>query len=99
MDCSVVEAQAWTHRSRLGCLVFLRDEEADTERMARIEACLSHLLRGSDSTIVGGLGGAVAAVPAAAVTHAERRLHQLMSADRDQEERIASPTSAVSVQS
>jgi UTP:GlnB (protein PII) uridylyltransferase len=46
----------------------------------------------------------VAAVPAAAVAHAERRLHQLMSADRDQEERAAaaaaaSPTPAVSVQS
>ncbi|KAF0918779.1 hypothetical protein E2562_026159 [Oryza meyeriana var. granulata] len=98
MDCSVVEARAWTHRGRLGCLVFLRDEEADTERMARIEARLSHLLRGGDSTSAGGLSGAVAAVPAAAVTHAERRLHQLMSADRDQE-RAASPTSAVSVQS
>uniref|UniRef100_A0A0E0EH77 ACT domain-containing protein ACR n=1 Tax=Oryza meridionalis TaxID=40149 RepID=A0A0E0EH77_9ORYZ len=99
MDCGVVEARAWTHRGRLGCLVFLRDEEANTERMARIEARLGHLLRG-DST---GVGGAVAAVPAAAVAHAERRLHQLMSADRDQEERAAavaaSPTPAVSVQS
>uniref|UniRef100_A0A0E0I6P3 ACT domain-containing protein ACR n=1 Tax=Oryza nivara TaxID=4536 RepID=A0A0E0I6P3_ORYNI len=100
MDCAVVEARSWTHRGRLGCLVFLRDEEADTERMARIEARLGHLLRG-DST---GAGGAVAAVPAAAVAHAERRLHQLMSVDRDQEERAAaaaaaSPTPAVSVQS
>ncbi|KAF0896518.1 hypothetical protein E2562_024376 [Oryza meyeriana var. granulata] len=67
--------------------------------MAHIEARLGHLLRGGDSTSAGGLGGAMAAVPAAAVTHAERRLHQLMSADRNQEERAASPTSAVSVQS
>ncbi|KAF0924742.1 hypothetical protein E2562_014544 [Oryza meyeriana var. granulata] len=96
MDYSVVEARAWTHRGRLGCLVFLHDEEADTERMARIEACLGHLLRGGDSTNAGGLGGVVAAVPAAAVTHAERRLHQLMSADHDQEKHPASPTSAVS---
>ncbi|KAF0897111.1 hypothetical protein E2562_033662 [Oryza meyeriana var. granulata] len=50
MDYSVVEARAWMHRGRLGCLVFLRDEEADIERMARIEACLGHLLRGGDST-------------------------------------------------
>ncbi|XP_040382877.1 ACT domain-containing protein ACR8 [Oryza brachyantha] len=95
MDCSVVEARAWAHRGRLGCLVFLRDEEADTERMARIEARLGHLLRGDSAS-----GGAVAAVPAATVAHAERRLHQLMSADRDQEERASeSPTPAVSVQS
>ncbi|KAG8086675.1 hypothetical protein GUJ93_ZPchr0010g8378 [Zizania palustris] len=92
MACSVVEARVWTHRGRLGCLVFLRDEEVDTERMVRIEARLGHLLRGDSSA-----GGAVAAVPAAAVAHADRRLHQLMSADRDREG--ASPTSAVSVQS
>ncbi|KAF0888529.1 hypothetical protein E2562_014744 [Oryza meyeriana var. granulata] len=39
-----MEARAWTHRGRLGCLVFLRDEEANIERMARIEARLVHLL-------------------------------------------------------
>ncbi|KAF0891506.1 hypothetical protein E2562_009914 [Oryza meyeriana var. granulata] len=66
--------------------------------MARIEARLGHLLRGGNSTSAGGLGDVVAAVPAAPVMHAERRLHQLMSADHNQEERAASPTSAVSVQ-
>ncbi len=34
MDCGVVEGHAWTHRVHLGCLIFLRDEETDTERMA-----------------------------------------------------------------
>ncbi|KAG8046365.1 hypothetical protein GUJ93_ZPchr0008g11917 [Zizania palustris] len=92
MACSVVEARAWTHRGRLGCLVFLRDEEADTERMARIEARLGHLLRGDSSA-----GGAVSAVPAAALAHADRRLHQLLSAHRDHER--VSPTPSVSVQS
>ncbi|KAL5222560.1 hypothetical protein ABZP36_027273 [Zizania latifolia] len=92
MACSVVEARAWTHRGRLGCLVYLRDEEADTERMARIEARLGHLLRGDSSA-----GGAVSAVPSAALAHADRRLHQLLSAHRDHER--ASPTPAVSVQS
>uniref|UniRef100_A0A0D9YXR9 ACT domain-containing protein ACR n=1 Tax=Oryza glumipatula TaxID=40148 RepID=A0A0D9YXR9_9ORYZ len=38
MDCGVVEGRAWMHRVHLGCLIFLRDEETDTERMARIEA-------------------------------------------------------------
>jgi hypothetical protein len=38
MDYSVVEGRAWTHCGCLGCLFFLRDEETDTERMARIEA-------------------------------------------------------------
>ncbi|EAY87388.1 hypothetical protein OsI_08795 [Oryza sativa Indica Group] len=38
MDCGVVEGRAWMHRVHLGCLIFLRNEETDTERMARIEA-------------------------------------------------------------
>uniref|UniRef100_A0A0E0BK13 Uncharacterized protein n=1 Tax=Oryza glumipatula TaxID=40148 RepID=A0A0E0BK13_9ORYZ len=38
MDYSVMEGRAWTHCGCLGCLFFLRDEETDTERMARIEA-------------------------------------------------------------
>lgn len=88
MGCGVVEARSWTHRGRLACVVFLRGEDARGERMARIEALLGHLLRGDS--------GAVAAVPAAAVAHADRRLHQLMSADRRGDR---GPTPAVSVQS
>ncbi len=65
--------------------------------MARIEAHLGHLLRGDSSSVS---GSAVATVPATRVAHAERRLHQLMSPDRDQEERATtSPRPAVSVQS
>uniref|UniRef100_A0A0D9X3W8 ACT domain-containing protein ACR n=1 Tax=Leersia perrieri TaxID=77586 RepID=A0A0D9X3W8_9ORYZ len=94
MDCGVVEARAWTHRGRLGCIVFLRDDDAGGERIGRIVARLGHLL-----------GGAVAAVPAASVAHAERRLHQLMSADRDElaaaspAETASTPTPAISVES
>ena len=46
--------------------------------MARILARLSHLLRGD-----GEAPGAVAAVPAAGIAHADRCLHQLMAADLD----------------
>ncbi|OEL37711.1 ACT domain-containing protein ACR8 [Dichanthelium oligosanthes] len=93
MECSVVEARAWTHRGRLACVAFLRGEDADADRVARILARLGHLLRGDAEA-----PGAVAAVPAAAVSHADRRLHQLMDADRDQDGR-AFPTPAVSVDS
>ncbi|RCV30305.1 hypothetical protein SETIT_6G083800v2 [Setaria italica] len=94
MECSVVEARAWTHRGRLACVVFLRGEDADAARVARILARLGHLLRGDPAEAP----GAVAAVPAAGVAHADRRLHQLMAADRDQDLR-AFPTPAVSVDS
>uniref|UniRef100_A0ACD5ZRC8 Uncharacterized protein n=1 Tax=Avena sativa TaxID=4498 RepID=A0ACD5ZRC8_AVESA len=92
MDCSVVDARAWSHRGRLACLVYLRDEDADAVRVARIESRLGPLLRG-DSDASGG----VVAVPACSVAHADRRLHQLMYAARDQDR--AFPTPSVSVES
>ena len=98
MQCSVVDARAWTHRGRLACVAFLRGEElaagADTDRVTRILARLGHLLRGD-----GEAPGAVAAVPAAGVAHADRRLHQLMAADLDRATSFPELSPAVSVQS
>lgn len=85
LGCGVVDARAWTHRGRLGCVAFLRD--ADDRILAR----LGHLLRGD--------AGKVAAVPAAAVAHADRLLHQLMAADLEDQPAAAFPTPAVSVES
>ena len=45
MECSVVEARAWTHRGRLACVAFLRGEDADAGCVPRILARLGHLLR------------------------------------------------------
>ncbi|CAL5008889.1 unnamed protein product [Urochloa decumbens] len=90
MECSVVEARAWTHRGRLACVAFLHGEDAG--KVERILARLGHLLRGEPGEAA---PGAVAAVPAAGVAHADRRLHQLMAADMDGGG--AFPTPAVAV--
>ncbi|XP_047085307.1 ACT domain-containing protein ACR8-like [Lolium rigidum] len=91
MGCSVAAASAWTHRGRLACLVYLRDDDA--VRVARIESRLGPLFRGvSDDASAG-----VVAVPACSVPHADRRLHQLMWAARDPDR--AFPTPSVSVES
>jgi UTP:GlnB (protein PII) uridylyltransferase len=92
MGCSVVDARAWSHRGRLACLVYLRNEDADAVRVACIKTRLAPLLRrGSDAS------GGVVAVPASSVPHADRRLHQLMYAARDQDRAV--PTPSVSVES
>lgn len=93
MSCSVVDARAWSHRGRLACLVYLRDEDVDAAGVERIEARLAPLLRGDSEAS----GGAVAAVPAGSIAHADRRLHQLMYASRDHERVF--PTPWVSVES
>nr|CAB3481955.1 unnamed protein product [Digitaria exilis] len=99
MECSVVEARAWTHRGRLACVVFLRGEDTSDDRVSRILARLGHLLRG-DPTGDESPAGAVAAVPASGVDHADRRLHQLMAADLEHHRgQAAFPTPAVTVDS
>ncbi|KAJ1266986.1 hypothetical protein BS78_07G022100 [Paspalum vaginatum] len=99
LRCGVVKARAWAHRGRLACVVFLRgdDADADAERVPRILARLGHLVRGDGEAPA----GAVAAVPAVSVAHADRRLHQLMAADlgRCRQGRAAFPAPDVSVQS
>uniref|UniRef100_A0A453EYN1 ACT domain-containing protein ACR n=2 Tax=Aegilops tauschii subsp. strangulata TaxID=200361 RepID=A0A453EYN1_AEGTS len=45
MSCSVVDARAWSHRGRLACLVYLRDEDVAAAGVERIEARLAPLLR------------------------------------------------------
>ncbi|KAK3122593.1 hypothetical protein QOZ80_8AG0615660 [Eleusine coracana subsp. coracana] len=89
MGCAVADARAWTHRGRLGLVAFLRDGGGDAAILAR----LGHLVRGD--------GGAVTARPAADAAHADRRLHQLMAAEleMDDKEEAAVPTPAVSVES
>ncbi|XP_037463792.1 uncharacterized protein LOC119335822 [Triticum dicoccoides] len=46
ISCSIVDARAWSHRGRLACLVYLRDEDVAAAGVERIEARLAPLLRG-----------------------------------------------------
>ncbi|KAK1646705.1 hypothetical protein QYE76_064510 [Lolium multiflorum] len=92
MGCSVVAANAWSHRGRLACLVYLRDDDAI--RVARIESRLGRLFRGVSDDASAGM----VAVPARSVPHPDRRLHQLMCAARDPD-RALFPTPSVSIES
>lgn len=97
LQCGVAEARAWTHNGRIACLAFVNDSAsgraiADDLRIRRIESRLRHLIKGDRR-------GAVAAASASASAHVDRRLHQLMLADRDYENAggAAAPQSAVVV--
>ncbi|KAM3275616.1 hypothetical protein ACQJBY_044152 [Aegilops geniculata] len=88
MSCSIVDVRAWSHRGRLACIVYLRDEDVAAAGVERIEARLAPFLRGDSEAS----GGAVAAVPAGSIPHADRRLHQLMYASGDQERAFPAPS-------
>ncbi|KAG8476783.1 hypothetical protein CXB51_030901 [Gossypium anomalum] len=84
LQCNVVDAKVWTHNGRIASLIYVKDCNSgspieDSRRIDRIEARLRNVLRGDND-----IRSARTSI-SMAVTHTERRLHQMMSADRDYE--------------
>lgn len=85
LHCTVVDAKMWTHNGRIASLIYLKDNDTgsaieDSRKLSLIEAMLWNVLKGDENDI----RSAKTSV-SLAVTHAERRLHQMMFADRDYE--------------
>lgn len=84
MQCNVVESKVWTHNGRIASLIYVNDCDSgcpieDSQKIDRIEARLRTVLKGDND-----IRSAKTSV-SMAVTHTERRLHQMMFADRDYE--------------
>lgn len=81
LKCNIVASEVWTHDARMAALVYVTDAETlgaidDPERLDTVKRLLRHVLRGSRDKKT-----ARAAI-SARVAHAQRRLHQMMHADR-----------------
>ncbi|KAJ6426711.1 hypothetical protein OIU84_022327 [Salix udensis] len=90
LQCSVVDAKVWTHNGRIASLMYVKDCNSgspieDTQHIDRIEARLRNVLKGDND-----IRSAKTTV-SMAVTHTERRLHQVMFADRDYERKAIFP--------
>lgn len=84
LQCNVVDAKVWTHNGRIASLMYVKDCDSgspieDIQKIDRIEGRLRHVLKG-----VNDIRSARTSV-SMGVTHTERRLHQMMFADRDYE--------------
>ncbi|XP_050230098.1 ACT domain-containing protein ACR8-like [Mercurialis annua] len=84
LQCDIVEAKVWTHNGRIASLIYVKDCNSgspieDSQHIDRIEARLRNVLKGDND-----IRSAKTTV-SMAVTHTERRLHQMMFADRDYE--------------
>lgn len=84
LKCNVVGAEVWTHNMRVGSVLYVTDESTgapidDPQRLSRIRELLCNVLKGNND-----VRGAKTVV-SMGVTHTERRLHQMMFADRDYE--------------
>ncbi|XP_057493376.1 ACT domain-containing protein ACR4-like [Actinidia eriantha] len=82
LKCNVVAAEVWTHNSRMASVVYITDELSglpidDPDRLAKIKQLLLYVLKGDRDK-----RGANTAV-SVGLTHTQRRLHQMMYADRD----------------
>lgn len=101
LQCNVVEAKVWTHNGRIASLIYVKDCDSgspieDSEKIDGIEARLRNVLKGDND-----IRSARTSV-SMAVTHTERRLHQMMFADRDYERkpilRLSADSPVVTVQ-
>lgn len=92
LQCNVVEAKMWTHNGRIASLIHIKESQSgypieDSQKIDRIEARLRSVLKGDND-----VRSAKTSV-SMAVTHTERRLHQMMFADRDYERKPVIRTS------
>ncbi|KAF4390536.1 ACT domain-containing protein ACR4 [Cannabis sativa] len=82
LKCNVVAAEVWTHNSRMASVVFITDESTglpinDADRLDNIKQLLLYVLKGDRDKRSANTAVSVGS------THKERRLHQMMYADRD----------------
>ncbi len=90
--CNVNAAEVWTHNLRVACVIYVTDEEtpgpvANGNKLERIKNQLFQVMKSGDDEIRGAKTDF-----GTEVTHTERRLHQMMFADRDYEEALELPT-------
>ncbi|GER30537.1 ACT domain-containing family protein [Striga asiatica] len=84
MNCNVVEAKVWAHNGRVASLIYVKDRHTgcpieDEDKLDAIGCVIRNVLKGDDIDTIWSAKTSVSC----AVTHTERRLHQLMFADRD----------------
>ncbi|GAA0149546.1 hypothetical protein LIER_08695 [Lithospermum erythrorhizon] len=82
LKCNVVAAEVWTHNLRLASVLYITDEANglaidDPDRLANIKQLLVYVLRVDQDKQSANTTVSVDS------THTQRRLHQLMYADRD----------------
>ncbi|XP_057784415.1 ACT domain-containing protein ACR1 [Salvia miltiorrhiza] len=84
MGCHVSAAVAWTHKGRAACIIYVEDSNGrmmDPTRAAQVRAHLENVVEAHHHE--DERRSVRLAAPAPGRTHTERRLHQMMAADRD----------------
>ncbi|CAA0839994.1 ACT domain-containing protein ACR4 [Striga hermonthica] len=97
LKCNIVGAEVWTHNLRMAAVVYITDDEDGSRidnpgRLSEIKRLLLHVLMISSNSnrgVIVSMGGGS--------THTQRRLHQMMYADRDYDEQ-SQPAAMVTIE-
>lgn len=81
--CNVVNAEIWTHNARAAAVLHVTDQSSgsaieDPKRIQKIKKLLCNVLGGNSDFMTPRMS-----ISSARVMHKERRLHQMLFADRD----------------
>nr|CAB3481553.1 unnamed protein product [Digitaria exilis] len=89
LKCNIVASEVWTHDARVAALVHVTDAGdgdgtgggavEDPDRLDTVKRLLRHVLRGSSRDRT---ASRAAIVDSSSAAHSQRRLHQMMHADR-----------------
>ncbi|KAJ0988793.1 hypothetical protein J5N97_007149 [Dioscorea zingiberensis] len=84
LKCNVVKAEVWTHNTRVAAVVHVTDDATglaieDLDRLSTIRELLCNVLKVDNGSKTAKMTVSMG------LTHAERRLHQMMFDDRDYE--------------
>ncbi|KAK7320920.1 hypothetical protein VNO77_30865 [Canavalia gladiata] len=84
LQFNVIAAEVWTHNRRIACVLYVNDATNqatdDSKKLSIMEERLNHILRGcEDDEKVARTSFSMG------FTHMDRRLHQMLFADRDYE--------------
>lgn len=88
LECNTSAAVAWTHNTRVACILYVEDGSSsmpvtDPCRLSLIQSRLEIVVKAHHRE--GERLSVSLAVPTPSLTHTERRLHQLMASDIDYE--------------
>ncbi|KAK4273950.1 hypothetical protein QN277_017249 [Acacia crassicarpa] len=84
LQFNVIAAEVWTHNRRIACVLYVNDATTgavdNPNRLSLMEEQLKHILRGCEDDEKGAHTSF-----SMGFTHMDRRLHQMLFADRDYE--------------
>lgn len=81
MGWHISAAVVWTHNARAACILYVDDKSTDPSRLSQLLSQLENVLEVHHCN--GEQRSVRVSEPGSGQTHTERRLHQLLAADRD----------------